>query len=482
MNTECGTPMAMSDTQPAMMPTRMNRRAFGKTVGLAAAGVMAGRAAGPTAQAEPPAGPDVVREPARTVPVAADVDVCVLGGSCTGVFAAVAAARLGATVAIVEKAGFFGGTATASMVNVWHSLLDWNGQQQIIAGLTAEVIERLAKRDAVIHGGGHSVGIYFNCEELKLELDRLVVEAGVRPFLHSVFSAPVAEGGRMTAAVIEDKSGRRAIRARAFVDATGDADAVTRLGLPTYARRQVQPPTTCAILRGVRGLSRKHGFNINRVIFDKAYPQALEKGFSWSASVPGGDDEIMLAGTRVFGADCSDPDQLTRAEIDGRRQVRRACDLLREQFMGGKGVPLLTLPARIGIRETRHARCLHELKGEEVIGGTRFPDAVANGSYRVDVHSARGAGVRFVGLKAPFYQVPYRSLVPRGSVNVLVAGRSLDADEEAFGGVRVMVNCNQMGQAAGVACHHALDAGVAVTEVDVAKVRETLRRQGAIVL
>jgi len=467
------------------MPNPITRRTFGRTLGLAAAGAMAGAGA-PGAKGaetdEPPPAPEVVREPARDVPVADDVDVCVLGGSCTGVFAAVAAARLGARVALVERLGFFGGTATASMVNVWHSLRDWDGKERIIAGLTAEVIDRLDKRDAVIHRGSRYKGVEFNCEELKLELDRLVVEAGVRPFLHTQFAAPLADGGRMTAALIEDKAGRRAIRARAFVDATGDADAVARLGLATYTRADVQPPTTCAILRGTRALARKHGFHLNRVIFDKRYPEALEKGFSWSAAVPGGADEVMLAGTRVFGADCSDPDELTRAEMDGRRQVRQVCDLLREHFMGGKGVPLLTLPARIGIRETRHARCLHQVTGEEVVQGVRFPDAVANGSYRVDVHSARGAGVRFEAIKGRYYQVPYRALVPRGAVNVLVAGRSLDADERAFGGVRVMVNCNQMGQAAGVACHHAIDAGVGVAEVDVEKVRATLRRQGAIVL
>jgi len=464
------------------MPTPITRRTFGKTVGLAAAGAMAG---GPSRGAESAGGtasPDAVREPARDVPVAADVDVCVLGGSCTGVFAAVAAARLGARVALVERQGFFGGTATASMVSVWHSLRDWDGQEPIIAGLTAEVIDRLEKRDAVIHRGNRSKGVEFNCEELKLELDRLVLEAGVRPLLHTQFAAPLAEGGRMTAALVEDKAGRRAIRAAAFVDATGDADAVHRMGLATYKRKDLQPPTTCAILRGTKALAREHRVSLNRVIFDKQYPEALEKGFSWSAEVPGGGDEVMLAGTRVFGADCSDPDQLTRAEMDGRRQVRRVCDLLRNHFMDGRGVPLVTLPARIGIRETRHARCLHQLTGEEVVRGVRFPDAVANGSYRVDVHSARGAGVRFEGLKGKYYQVPYRALVPRGAENVLVAGRSLDADERAFGAVRVMVNCNQMGQAAGVACHHALEAGVGVAEVDVAKVRATLRRQGAIVL
>jgi len=427
---------------------------------------------------------DTIREQPREVPVVADVDVCVVGGSCTGVFAAVAAARLGARVALIELNGFFGGVATASMVNVWHSVKDIQGEQQVIAGLTTEIVERLAKRDAATYRGTASQYYVLNTEELKIELDLLVAEAKVRPFLHAMFVAPAAQDGRMAAAVIEDKTGRRAIRARQFVDATGDADVVARMGLPVYRRPDVQPPTTCAILRGLGAIAKKHkGFNVHAAIFDAAYPQALKKGFSWGAGVPGGNDEYMLAGTRVFGADCSDADQLTQAELEGRRQVRAVCDILRENFMDGKGTPLVALPAKIGIRETRHARCLHTLTQDELLGGTRFPDAIGNGTYPVDIHNARGAGVTFRRLeKAPFYQIPYSSLVPKGAANVLVAGRSIDADEGAFGAVRVMVNCNQMGQAAGVAAWLALDSGKPVAEIDAAKLRETLKKQGAAVI
>ena len=460
------------------------RRSFLRAASVAAAaGAAAGTAAGPRNRGDEEK-MDVIREEPRQTPVAAECDVCVVGGSCTGVFAAVAAARLGAKVAIIEANGFFGGVATASLVNVWHSTHDTTGKTPIIAGLTTEVAERLDKRDALIHRGTASKHWVLNTEELKIELDQLVVEAGIRPFLHALFVAPVVKDGRMVAAVIEDKSGRRAIRAACFVDATGDADVVTRMGLPVYTRKNVQPPTMCAILRGLGAIRKRHrGFSINRAVFDKQYPQALRKGFSWSAVVPGGGDETMLAGTRVFGADCSDADQLTQAELEGRRQVRAVCDMLREHFLGGKGVPLQTLPARIGIRESRHARCLHTLTVKELLSGKRFPDAIANGSYRVDIHSARGAGVTFRNLKdTTFYQVPYASLVPKGSRNVLVAGRCLDADAGAFGAVRVMVNCNQMGQAAGVAAHLALDAGKPVAEIDAARLRAALKRQGALVI
>jgi len=472
------------------MARTLPRRRFLQSVSAAAVAAPLGAAS--AQQASPPASPGAIVEPSRRTPVAWEGDVCVVGGSCTGVSAAVSAARLGAKVAIVELNGFFGGVATAGLVNMWHSLKDRPNKKDIIAGTTLEILDRLRNREGV-RGGGNNTAIH--TELLKLELDKMIVEAGVRPFLHAMMTAAVVEDGRVSAVVIEDKSGRRAIRARVFVDATGDADLIARAGFEHYRREVIQPPTMCCILRGINAIKKRHkGFNVHQAIFDKKYNQAIEKGFSWSAPVPGDcgcpddagvvgpDDLIMLAGTRVFGADCSDADQLTRAELEGRRQVDHVCQLLREHFTDGKGLPLVALPARIGVRETRHARCLHCLTADELVVGQHFDDAIANGTYRIDVHNAKGAGVKFRDIQADFYQIPYRSLVPKASKNVLVAGRSLDADEQAFGAVRVMVNCNQMGQAAGVGAALALEGGTDVARVDPAKLRAALARQGAIVL
>jgi flavin-dependent dehydrogenase len=178
-----------------------------------------------------------VHEEARDIPVAGDYDICVIGGSCTGVFAAISAARLGARVALVEGNGFFGGNATASMVCIWHSIYDTTYERQIIGGLTTEVLDRLQKRQAV-HLMQRNEWRYaiFNTEELKIELDEMVTQAGVRPFLHTWFTAPLRADGRLAAVAVEDKTGRRAIAASYFVDATGDGDVVTRMGLPCYKR------------------------------------------------------------------------------------------------------------------------------------------------------------------------------------------------------------------------------------------------------
>ncbi|HOX07224.1 MAG TPA: FAD-dependent oxidoreductase [Planctomycetota bacterium] len=449
-----------------------------------------------------------VLEPARSVPVAYEADVCVIGGSCTGVFAAVAAARRGARVALVEAQGMLGGTATSGLVAVWHSLLDTRFERQIIAGLTAEAVERLDRRGALTRRGRDAnLALIFSPAELALELDRLAAEAGVRVFLHARFAAPVVEDGRVAAAVIEDKSGRRAIRARFFVDASGDGDLIDRAGLATRSMGDLQPPTTCAVLRGLAVLKERNpGFSINRAVFDPKLEGALECGFLWTADLPLGPDMTLVAGTRVNGADCSDADQLTHAEQEGRAQVRRIVDLLRKNFAGGEELRLAALPGHIGVRQTRQIVGRHRLTEQEVLAGTRFPDAIANGSYRVDVHHNDRAGITFryldgreVFIRADgtderrrwrpeqsedptFYQVPYRSLVPEGSRNVLAAGRLVDADRGAFGAVRVMVNCNQTGEAAGAAAALALDSGRDAGEVDTAKLRKELATGGAAVV
>lgn len=448
---------------------------------------------------------ETVMEEARRIPVLAEADVCVLGGSCTGVFAAVRAARLGLKVALVEQQNCFGGVATISMVNVWHTLLDTRYDKQVIGGLTAEVIERLKKRDAVLERErSPAVGFTFNSEELKLELDELVLEHGVAPYLLTSFVAPLLQDGKLTGAIVENKSGRGVIRARMFIDATGDGDLCARLPVATYLANHLQPSTTCAKVSGWGGLAAA-GFNLNAAMLEHGADYDLPHGFVWGAYVPG-TDQYMLAGTRVNDANLASADSLTRGEIEGRRQVRAILDLIRDHCPSAD-VRLQQLPSRIGIRESRHVRCLHTLAGDEVLYGVRFDDAIANGTYRVDIHHQDKPGITFRYLdgvehysvpgretvvgrwREPlpedplFYQIPYRAMLPKeGPDNVIVAGRMIDADMVAHAGIRVMVNMNQTGEAAGVAAYMALSEGVGFAQVDPAKLRAKLAEGGSIML
>ena len=445
-----------------------------------------------------------IHEPARELPVVTDVDLCVVGGSCTGVFAAVRAARLGARVAIVERHNCFGGVATAALVNIWHSLMDTQYRRQIIASLTLEVIERLKKRQAVTDNGHRLDAFILNTEELKFELDELVTEHGIEPFLHTFFAAPIVTDGELRGVIVENKSGRQAILAKVVIDATGDGDVARALNVQMYDPGTLQPPTTCAKIGGIESLA---GFDWQRAIREHGHEFGLKRDWGWGCPVPGFADLQMRADTHVFDLDTSRGDQLTRAEIEGRRQVRAILDLIRAYGPADQQVALADLGASIGARETRRVSAAYKLTGDDVLAGRRFDDAIANGSYRVAIHHHDSPGITFryldgtevvigergteplkgrwrepIANDPTFYQVPYRCLLQDAYPNLLLAGRVLDADKTAFSAVRVMVNMNQTGEAAGTAAWLTLDRGCSVQQIDTAALRQALARGGSIVL
>ncbi len=428
---------------------------------------------------------------ARKETSAGEFDVCVLGGSCTGVFAAVRAAERGMKVALVENNGFFGGTATAGFVPVWHSLYDTKGEKKIIGGLTEEIENRLlARREAVLEKRTDpSVGAYLNVSALTLALDDLVSKHGsIRPFLHArVTDARLSSAGRATHAVIEDKSGRRLIAAKFFIDATGDADFIRRAGLGTWRleRADLQAHTTCALISGVDAARRAYGrFDLSRILCGKG-GAGLEHGFGWTAKVVGCPSLDFIAATRVKNCDPSDADDLTRGEIEARRQIAAIVDAANRMYppkKGGPGISIAAIAPCMGLRESRHIDALYRVTADDVLRGRRFDDTIARGSYRVDIHEGTGITFRYLdgtetrmtarpdgsmkhargrwlpkGEKtATWYEIPYRALVPKGSQNIIAAGRMIDCERDAYGALRVMVNCNQMGEAAGLAAVRAV--------------------------
>lgn len=449
-------------------------------------------------------------EPSKKIPVVEVADICVLGGSATGVFAAVRAARLGARVVIVEKMNCFGGVATSGMVNIWHSLMDTEYKKQIIAGMTLETVERLKRRDAVKIFTECVDAFRMNTEELKIELDELILEAGVKPYLHTSYVAPIVENGELKAIVIENKSGRSAIEAKMFIDATGDGDLCKQLGLNTYTVENLQPPTTGAKIIGMDmelyGMGKVNGYDMNTLILEHREEFNLPEGYAWSCIIPGVPGVTYQAMTRIFSVDCSKAEELTHAEIEGRRQVRAVLDLIRKYIPEGDKLGLVDLSAYIGIRETRHIACSYRLTEHDVLNGGRFDDAIANASMRVDIHHNDKPGITFkfmdgtaeykrfgqpvqctrwrekTELNPTFYQLPYRSLLPGKYDNLLLCGRCVDAEPGAFASIRVMVNMNQTGEAAGTAAYLAVSSEKPVDEIDISKLKRLLAEGGSIVI
>jgi len=446
---------------------------------------------------------DKIIEPSREINVIDEVDICVIGGSCTGVFAAVRAARLGAKVAIIEKQNSFGGVAASGLVNYWHSLYDTEFQRQIIAGLTLEVIDRLKLRNSIIETPNSIDAYKLNTEELKIELDELVLESKIKTYLHTYFVAAYCSDNDIESVIVENKSGRSAIKAKFFIDATGDGDLCARVGNPFTINEKRQPPTTCAKFYGFRNLV---DFDMDKAIMEHKDEFKLKEGFGWTSDIPNAYDVTLHAPTRIYDSNCVDANSLTISEIEGRRQIRAIMDIVRKYGPIDQKISLVSLPSHIGVRETRHVKCQYQLSEDDVLSGGKFEDAIANGSYRVEVHQSDRPGTLFKYLDGKqvfqrrgypneesrwrketvvnpkFYQIPFRVMVPNKIKNLLVCGRAIDADQGAFGAIRVMVNLNQTGEAAGVAAYVAISSKTAAKDIDVKKVRDLLKKGGSIVL
>lgn len=444
----------------------------------------------------------LLQEPARATPVCHEADLCVVGGSCTGVFAAVRAARLGLSVALIEQHTLLGGMAVAAQVNEWHSVNDTSGALRIIGGLTLEVVERLRRRGALqeispVHRGQFR----FNSAELAVELDELVRAHRIRVFLAARCVAATRDGARVTSAIIEDRSGRRALSASFFIDASGDGDLLRHAGFAAEKPAVLQPVNLQAIVAGFDTPTAPPAWpDLRPRLADFAYPEA--NGRPWQFPVPGAPALRNLFGARLNGVDASDADAYTAALLEGRRLHRAYLDMVAAHTAAP--LPLVAWAHALGVRETWHARCHHRLAGDELLLGRAFADSIAQGTYPVDIHSADGTVLRYLDGReerisrtgeiiwqrwqpadAPVpacYHIPYRSLLPLEADNLLVAGRLLDADREAFGGVRVMVNMNQTGEAAGVAAALAHRAATSFPSVNPDLLRSTLNAGGSLLL
>lgn len=447
---------------------------------------------------------------ASSIPVMEDADICVIGGSATGVFAAIRAARLGAKVILVEQQGNLGGTATSGMVCVWHSLYDIRFEKKIISGLTEELLKRLEKRGALFIDdptrAGHpsrmsQISMYtFNPEEMKIELDEMLLEAGVTVYLHTTFSEPHKdEDGELKAVIVECKEGRRAIRAQFFIDASGEGDLCHRLGIGDIVPNRLQPATTCAMIYGYPSVK-----DSKKILFEHLQEYNLPE-LGWDRFVPGAPEVSFLCKPHV-PMNCMTSRGLTNGEIEGRRQIRAIMDILKKYGNSDQSLVLMNMSSYIAIREGRRLHCAYRITGEDIRNAKRFDDAIANSAYPIDIHHSDKPGATFwyvdgmmeyerdgypyevtywknpEEIQATYWQIPYRSMVVSEFPNLLVCGRAMDADQEGFAGIRIMINMNQTGEAAGVAAWLCIKEKVSNIKLDPTILRAKLAEGGSIVL
>jgi hypothetical protein len=337
-------------------------------------------------------------EPARTTTLAWRGDLAIVGGSCTGVFAAVRAARLGLSVALVEQNVILGGMATAAQVNEWHSLRDTRHEKSTIGGLTVELVERLRKRGVLIESPpGHRTQFRFNSAELAAELNDLVVSHRIRVFLAARAVAAVRTAGHVDAVVIEDRNGRRGIAATCFIDASGDGDLLRRAGFEATQTAPLQPTTLQALVGGVAPHVRNgEGSALWQRIKIKAFAEGYPTNNStpWWGVYPGIPELTNIYGPRVGGIDASDADQYTTALFAGRKNIRRLVDALNNEL--GPVVAIAAWSHALGVRQTWHARCHYRLTGDDLMTGRHFHDSIGQGTYPIDIHHDGGTWLRYL--------------------------------------------------------------------------------------
>lgn len=435
-----------------------------------------------------------VTEPARQVPVAGEYDLVVLGGGPAGIAAAASAARGGASVLLVERYGFLGGMGTAAGVTNFCGLFaNVHGEvRRVVHGVADELLERIDRLGGLNAPHpvlGRTLAQAYDTSAYKCAADDLLLDAGARLLFHALAVAvAMRDATTIDALVVETKSGRRAIRGRMFVDASGDGDLAAWAGAPWEKSEALLYPTLMFRVNGVdparasaamadipRLMEEAEASGAFRFARRGAIVRPQKNPAEWRANVT----QIAAADGRAM--DGTDAEAWSAGEIEGRRQVRDYIRFLRARVPGFERAYVLDIAPQVGIRETRRVLGEYALTGEDVLGCASFEDAIGVNGWPLERHVA--GDVEWSWPPIPdsrgFNQLPYRMLVPRRIDNLLVAGRCASMTAAGQSAARVSGGCLVMGQAAGTAAAAALAAGIAPRALPVRALQDRLERDGA---
>ena len=439
-------------------------------------------------------------------------DVIVAGAGSSGLCAAVAAAREGMRVLLMERALLCGGTNTLSLVS---PLMGFTaGGKQAVGGIAQEIVDMLLKRGGTLGHIPDPLGVAdtitpVDPEALKqVESELLLSTPGIDLLLGAEFLGAQVRDGRIQSVRIYTKAGEIEETAPFYIDATGDGDVAVSAGVPfTFGREKdhlAQPMTAIFRIRGVdytrvRAYMAAHPDQF--VLADYALSmdytavsgyfdlvkEARERG---ELTLPRDRvllfqgvkaDEALVNMSRVVLKKGTDPREMAEAELEGRRQIDEIMNFLRQRVDGFEHIELIQTGAAIGVRETRHIQGAYCLEAEDIIRSRTFPDAVAVGAFPIDIHDPTGRELYWKEQK-PFscYDVPYGTMLPCGIRNLLVTGRCISATHEAAASVRITPTAMALGQAAGTAAALAAERGGDAADMDISALRKRLHERGAI--
>ncbi|TDA32925.1 MAG: FAD-dependent oxidoreductase [Hadesarchaea archaeon] len=413
-------------------------------------------------------------------------DVVVLGGGPAGVSAALAAKRLGASVLLVERYGFLGGTATSGLYGSLCGFYTSGPEQvQVIKGIAWEMVELLSSREAVMGPvrAGAMVVLLYDPPTLRLVLDEMVLKEGVELLLHSTVVGVKREGSRIASVKVCTKSGPLELEGKVYVDATGDADVCYLSKVPVEKAETLQAGSMMFRVSNVRMeevipllLSGELRERVKEAMASGEYDLPREDGNL--IPLPRGD---LVVGFSRVAVDGTDVFSLTKAELEGRRQVKECFRFLKERIPGFENAYLSEIAFHVGIRETRRVKGRYVLTEEEVLSGAKFQDAIARCAWPIERHLPSLKTTELRTLEGDsWYEIPYRCCLPQEVDNLLVGGRCLSTSSVAQASTRVIAPSMATGQACGTAAALSALQGLPAPQLPVEELREELRRGGAL--
>ena len=433
------------------------------------------------------------------IPLDDSWDVVVLGGGPAGSAAAIAAAREGARTLVVEATSCLGGMATAGLLAAWCPFTD--GEKIIYRGIAEKVLA--ASKAGIPHVPTDALDwVRLDPEALKRVWDDMVTAAGAIVLFHTRCCGVQTDGrGTVTAVLLANKAGLTAVRAKTYVDCTGDGDVCAWAGAPfemgAEGTGELQPATHCFMISNVDeyalnyGLAAPFGNHPTSPLFamrdSGRYP--LVKDYHFITLLVGPSTVCHNSG-HLWITDPTDPRHMTQAMMYGRKLVKQMYDGMKEFSPAAYANAYLAASGELmGVRESRRITGDYVITLEDYLARRSFDDEIARNSYPIDIHNTpdeaddfrsgkTGAMERFENYKrGESHGIPYRSLVPKGLHNVLVAGRCISTDRSVQGSTRIMPCCMAVGEAAGMAAAMATDG--LVRSVDASRLRARLREHGA---